>query len=139
MLVLPLEVLASTIESVGLVSAVRLALTCRQLLDLQPNVIRKACKRLCSRQMTPPLCSRTRIPRITPAKEYLRVCSLRMKLALESTWLQIFIEEIDCLFMSTGAIVDSSHSFANFKSWRRCHFHRMDGAAHVKEGLPLPV
>ena len=63
--------------------------------------------------MTPPLCSRTRIPRITPAKEHLRVCSLKMKLALESTWLQSFIEEIDCLFMSTGAIVDSSHSFAN--------------------------
>ena len=109
---LPLDVLAPAVESVGLVSAVRLSLTCRQLLDLQPNVIGKVCKRLCSRQMTPPV--RTRSRRMVPANDHVTNCSVKMELALGSTWLQSFVEEIDCLFMSTGAIVASSHFFAHF-------------------------
>jgi len=112
MLNLPLDVLTPAVESVGLVSAVRLSLTCRQLLDLQPNVIGKVCKRLCSRQITPPV--RTRSGRMIPANDHMKFCSVKMEMALGSTWLQTFVEEIDCLFMSTGAIVASSHSFAHF-------------------------
>ena len=115
MLTLPLEVLMPAVESVGLVPAVRLALTCRYFKQLQTEVIGTVCKRLCSRQMTPPPCSKTRIPRITPAGRSFSVCSSKMKLALESTWLQSFVEEIDCLAMSTGAIVDCSHAFVKFQ------------------------
>ena len=102
------------VASVGLVPAVRLAHTCRYLKQLQTEVIGTVCKRLCSRLMTPPPLSNTRIPRIIPEARTCTVCSVRMKLALESTWLHSFVEEIDCLHMSTGAIVACSHAFAHF-------------------------
>ena len=51
---------------------------------------------------------------MVPANYHVTFCSVKTELALGSTWLQSFVEEIDCLFMSTGAIVASSHFFAHF-------------------------
>ena len=115
-----------------------LAGMCRQLLDLKHHVIEKICKRLCSRQMAPT--PKTRIPRMIPSRDILRVCSAKMVLALRSPWLQSFVEEIDCLFMRCDAILETSWDISEFEKLKQVSLPKDGwGCPHDRKNVMIRI